>query len=607
MKVSHRVGSLAGVAMFLTATGVAAVPGSQSTRYDEEIVVSATNQPTPRNEVPIRSEVISAEEIAARQVVGVADVLAQVPGITTAQSGSPGKNTSVFVRGAESDHVLVLWNGIRLNDPFFGGFDWAHLTTEGLDRAEVIYGPQGLLHGSDALGGVVNLVTPRNQSTAVLVEGGNDGQSRVVVGGGRRGERSGLAGTVFWRQDDGAQDNDDYKIIGGHASGDWSLYDGSELGLLLRWTDHQLGIPRASGFPSPNRRQEGNSVQVALPWSWVGSEWIGSNWSGGAALQAHRSDLNFRDPDSFFSSSDTEAQRLRIRATTHRQGDKGSLSFGLEQTEDAADNASNFGVNLDGTDRSSSAAFVEMARMIGARTRVDVGARYDDDEFFGDNWTVRAAAQVQWTDRWATYGSYSEGFRAPSIGELFFPFFGSADLQPEVGDTVEAGVRRSGSNWTLEVARFESQFDNLIDSDPVTFLAVNRVQAEVDGWEGSWVMWGEKWAARAAWSNLDLATGDGRPLLRRPENSFSAGVTRYGERWTWNATARWVGDRPDLDPATFATVENPAYTLAGAALSRHFSWGALRFRGENLFDREYQQVLGFASPERRWVVGVEWR
>lgn len=605
MLSSHRVAMIAGVAIFSTAIASAETGDSddEPVRYDETVLVTATAIPTPKDETPIRSEVLDRAEIEALQAADLTRVLPLVPGLQVGQSGSPGKTTSVFVRGAESDHVLVLWNGVRLNDPFFGGFDWAHLTTTGLDRVEVVYGPLGSLHGSDALGGAVNLVTRRATGLDLAFEVGTDGHQRASLAGGRRTDSAAVNGSGIYRSDDGFADNDDYRLFGAHVDAEWGLGESSSLGLLARVNDHDLGIPVASGLPSPNRRQQGQSYQLAVPWSWTGTA-----WSAEAHASGHWTDFEFRDPDASFSRNDTRAARLGAHARLRRESARGGIAFGLESFGENVDNESNFGVNLDGSDRRQSAGFVEVDRDLGERIVIRAGARLDDDEFFGSESTLRAAVQTQWTERWATWTGYSQGFRVPSLGELFFPFFGNRDLEPEEGDTVEIGVRHSRGKWSAEAAAFKSDFDNLIDSDPVTFLAANIGASEIEGVEASWVWRGRVYRARGALTLLDARSQAGEPLLRRADESASLVLSRAGQRWDLSGSMRYVGDRPDLDPASFGRVVNSGYTVidlaAAVALSgRGGAWGSLRLRLENALDRDYQQVFGFDSPGRRWIVG----
>lgn len=611
MLSSHRAWTIAGVAILQAAIALAQAgdasepdPGAEDApRYDETVVVTAGAVPTPRNETPIRSEVLDRAEIESLQAVDLTRVLPLVPGLQVGQSGSPGKTTSVFVRGADSDQVLVLWNGIRLNDPFFGGFDWAHLTTPGLDRVEVVYGPLGSLHGSDALGGTVNLVTRRDTGLDLALEAGTDGHQRASLAAGRRTGANSVNASGTYRSDDGFVDNDDYRLFGAHVDAEWALGESSSLGLLARVNDHDLGIPFATGVPSPNRRQQGQSYQLAVPWSWTGSA-----WSAEAHASGHWTDFEFRDPDAFFSRNDTRAARLGAHARLRRETARGGIAFGLESFGENVDNESNFGVNLDDSDRRQSAGFVEVDRDLGERTVIRAGARLDDDEFFGSETTLRTGVQTQWSERWGTWASYAQGFRVPSLGELFFPFFGNPDLEPEEGDTLEAGVRHSRGSWSAEVAAFTSDFDNLIDSDPLTFLAANIGAADSEGLEASWVWRGRIYRARGALTLLDARSEAGEPLLRRADESASLVLSRAGRRWDLSGSLRYVGERPDLDPASFSRVVNPGYTVvdlaAAVALSgRGRAWGSLRLRLENALDRDYQQVFGFDSPGRRWIVG----
>lgn len=604
MLSSHRVSMVAGVAIVSTAIAFAETDGSddEPVRYDEIVLVTASAAPTPRNEVPNRSEVVDRAEIEARQAVDLTRLLPLVAGVEIAQSGSPGKAASVFLRGAESDQVLVLWNGIRLNDPFFAGFDWAHLTTQALDRIEVVYGPAGALHGSDAIGGTINLITRRAAGLGAVAEFGTDGYRRASMTAGDRGPQAGFEVSGIHRADDGFADNDDYRLLAGHLDAGWSPSESSALGLLARAADHDLGIPFASGVPSPRRRQRGASYQLAVPWSWTGSA-----WSAEAHVDGHWTDFEFEDPEAVFSRNDTRAERLGLQALVRRHGRLGGVAFGVESFAEEVDNESNFGVNLAGAERRQRAGFVDAEWLVGERTRLDAGARLSDDELFGSETTLRAAVQHQWSARWAAWAGYSQGFRVPSLGELFFPFFGNPDLEPEDSDSLEVGARLTGGDWSLEFAVFDSDFDNLIDSDPTSFLAANIGAAESRGLEGSWVWRGPVYRARASLAVTDAETDAGAALLRRPDESAALSLTRVGHHWTVDGFARWVGERPDLDPVTLARLENEGYLTLDLAVARRLAvGGSLRLRVENAFDREYQQVFGFDSPSRRWVVGWSW-
>ena len=154
-------------------TGAAATGAGAAPRFSDSLVVTPSLDAEPRDDTPATVTVIDAQEIEDRQARDLADLLWSVPGMTVAQAGAPGQQTSVFTRGANSNQTLLLWNGIPLNDPFFGDVNWQFVPTEGVERVEVVRGPFSALYGSNAVGGVVQVLTgtrtePREASVWAL-------------------------------------------------------------------------------------------------------------------------------------------------------------------------------------------------------------------------------------------------------------------------------------------------------------------------------------------------------------------------------------------------------------------------------------------------------
>src|SRR5204863_2385383 len=143
--------------------------------FDDAIVVTAAATDESKDATPATVSVIAAPEIAARQATTVSELLRTVPGLALAQSGSAGHVTSLFVRGTDSNQTLVLWNGVPLNEPYFGAFDWSSFATEGVQRVEVVRGPFSALYGSAALGGVVQILSGTPPGLGLRLEGGADG------------------------------------------------------------------------------------------------------------------------------------------------------------------------------------------------------------------------------------------------------------------------------------------------------------------------------------------------------------------------------------------------------------------------------------------------
>ncbi|MCB1054514.1 MAG: TonB-dependent receptor [Acidobacteria bacterium] len=568
--------------------------------FEDQLVVTASLDATPERELPASVEVFTAEDIETRQATTVYDLLRTVPGVAVVRSGGPGDVTSLFLRGAGSAQSLVLWNGLPLNDPYFGGFDWASLTTDGAERVEVVRGPLSTLYGSDAVGGVVQVITGRQTGTRLRLEAGERGYGRVALTAGLPLGDGHLDLIGSHENQDGLRENDDFRSTGIIARIGWQPVEGLDLSLLGRSQDSDLGIPASGGIATPERRQASRSLEVALPWSLVRGSWQ----LDGQLAETHAR-FRFRDPEADFALNDTDTERRRLRAVVTRDlGAAGWIAAGGEWHRETVSNVTTFGVNLDDDSQSSWAGFVELHRT-WQRWTLQGALRRDDNEFFGSEWSPALGASVRLgtSTRWRV--SYGEGFRAPSLGELFFPFSGNPQLAPETSRSVETGLEQRAGAWRFDVAVFDQRLVDLIQFDPQTFVNENVGEARIRGAEAV-VEWGRRrFRARLTATHLDTedrATGEG--LLRRPRQSAGLVLTWQPAAWTVELLGRYTGDRQDLDPVTFARSTNPAYTVADLTLR----WNARRWqpygRVLNLADETYEEALGFPAPGRTVVAGV---
>lgn len=571
--------------------------------FEETLVVSASLDAEDREDVPASVTVVDAEEIEARQAVSLAETVALVPGVIVAQAGGPGQQTSLFLRGTESDQTLLLWNGIQLNNPYFGGVsNWQFLATDGVARVEVLRGPFSALYGSNALGGVVQVFTGSRQGGTLRLEGGENsyGRAGLAAGGDAGPVHFDVAGHV--RRGDGELDNNffDSEDLMGRAL--WTVRPGVQLGLLVRGNDSETGIPLSGGQPTPRRTISWQEREVAIPFRAEAGR-----WEIEAQLSRTAFDSSFRDPDSAFGpASETESEGQRGRAVvTWRASERFWVAAGSEIERLEVTDSGSFGVNLDGARQRTWAAFGQASWDLG-RLLVDVGLRRDDNDTYGEETSLRAGTVADLGGGFRARASYGESFRAPSLGELYFPFFGNPELQPETGETWEVGIEREKNGWRFALVGFEIRQRNLIDSHPVTFTAVNIGRAESRGIEAEVGVARGIFSARLNGTRLEtenLDTGD--PLLRRPEESANLVLTARPAAWTFNVETRYLGDRPDIDEATGIRRTNPSYLRVDLAAQ----WQATqRFapyaRVENVADEEYEAVLGYPSPGRTWIGGL---
>jgi vitamin B12 transporter len=575
---------------------------AQTPVFEDSVVVSATLESEDREDVPASATVLDREEIEARQSNTLGDLVTTVPGLSVVQSGSAGQQTSVFTRGTESDHTLLLWNGIPLNDPYFGGVNWQFVPLDGVERVEVVRGPFSALYGSNAVGGVVQVFSGGQQGGVVNLEGGENGYARGGLAAGANLGDVRLDVTGHVRRGEGELDNDFFDSEEAVTRALWAITPGVSLGLTARFNDSETGIPLSGGTPTPRRRISWDEREVAVP-----VRVVRGDWEMDAQLSRSRFDSGFVDPDGDFpilTDTDSDATRGRAVATWHA-GQDFWFAFGGDWERLEVTNLSGAEVNLDDARQRTWAAFGQVSWGRGP-FRGELGVRRDDNDVFGAETSLRTGAVLSLSESTRLRASYGESFRAPSLGELFFPFFGNPDLQPEDGESWEVGVEHQAGGWRLGLAGFENRLRNLIDFDPSTFVSINVGRARIRGVEGEVGFERGIFAARFSGTYLDTENRDtGRELLRRPQESASLVLTARPGDWTFNLEGRYVGDRLDTDEATFSQRENPGYArMDVAARWRALPWLAPYARIENVTDEEYEAVLRYPSPGRTLIGGL---
>ena len=600
----------------------AAQPTTAPPTYDETLVVTAALEEQPEEEASSSVTVIGRDEIEDRQATSIQELLRTVPGVTVARSGSPGKATSVFMRGTESDQTLVLWNGIELNDPFFGSFDWAFLPTDGVERVEVVRGPASARYGSEAIGGVVQVLTRSAPGTSVRLEGGEESFLRgAVTASAQTGPvHLDVAGHV--RRSEGRVDNDFFDGEELAVRADWAASDTTAIGLVARANDSTVGVPYDFlGNPSPDRNQERQTRQVAVPVTWTSGP-----WSVDAQVSHTQTALLFKTPDDPFSGSDTDADRDGARLVgsyTVREGLWAAAGADWEHEEVTnRPTTPAAGAALENATQQTWSTFGQLFWDTGP-VALDLGVRRDDNDAFGAETTLRAAAAAPLGAGFRLRGSYAEGFRAPSLGDLYYPGFGNPDLQPETSESVEMGLdwvsgsvvpagsaksRTARPGWRLGLTAFSTDLDNLIVFDFVRSLPLNIGRARSRGLELSVERTGHRLSGRLGATYQepeDLTTGE--QLLRRPKRSASL-VVSWRPAWvpahasTLSATVEHVGSRPGIG------AELDAYTTVGVAASWHLTERIEpTVRVENLLDEDYEEAVGFPAFGRRVIGGVHLR
>jgi vitamin B12 transporter len=577
-----------------------------------DIIVTASALPEQVDQTPAAATVITRQQIEQRQARDVADVLREVPGVAIARTGAPGKSTTIFIRGGSSKQALVLWNGVEMNNPFFSGYNLGQLSVAGVEKVEIVRGPFSALYGSEAVSGVVNvLTTPAASFTSVDLEGGENGLLNAAASGAYTAQNWSVHGGAEHRQDDGFAANDDFGSTTFNAGATVLLRDGLSLGILARHNRYDLGIPftpNASSdafVASPDRREEGSESQLIVP-----VRFDRARFGYELRLSETRRSEDFQDVNGPFGPelSETDARSQGARATARAATAFGTITAGGEYEHAVVDHTSNFS-RVDDRDRDSRSFFLEDRLSLSAGSasvEIAAGLRHDHYDTFGSELSPRLAAA------WVRNGhklraGYGEGFRAPAIGELYSPFFGNAALDPERSRSIEAGYEHFGIRGSLSATFFRSEYENLIAFGP-NFTFENIAEASAHGLELAAARRFDALSLGATYTWLhseDKATGDDLP--RRPEHSGSLAIGYDLAPFSAQLIIAHQGQRLDVtDLAPFGLVTNDAYTTADLALHYHRGPAAPYLKIENLTDEQYEEVFGYPSARRRLIIGLRW-
>jgi outer membrane cobalamin receptor len=636
----------------------------------ETLVVSASQIDQPLSRVADTVTVIDAAEIGARQLSFAGDALALVPGLTIARNGGPGTLTSVFPRGGESDFTLVLVDGIRAN-AFGGGVDLSQVPLGDVERIEVVRGPQSALYGSDAIGGVVQIITRSggSPSATARVEGGSRGTRRAA--GATTGELGGWkwqAGADYFADDgftgiapaSGEQvSNDDAEERQAWAGGGYRWPRGTDVHGVFRYVDTDRGAPGPYGSDPADRFAGVDRISRGTTGRKSGGLRLVHPWGGASSRVRQRVEFDSADFDLLFKSafnplnpSRSETRRSHGRVQTDAVLDAGiSVSAGLEWIrEEASSTFITAGVAAVPVKRRVLGTFGE-ARWNGhERVTVQAGIRaehirrdplaanpsafsprpaFTEDSIVSINpkvsaaWRVRGDARA-WTRLRASAGT---GIRPPDAFEIAFT--DNPALKPERSTSVEAGVTQvfAGGLVTLDATTFFNEYDDLIISvgrlsDISRYRTDNISNARARGLELS-AAWrgGASTHVRAAYTFLDAEiravdrTSQAPPpyqvgdrLLRRPTHQGSVDVSWTRDRITTFASLVARGVTLDAEPAfgpSGGLFENPARAVVDLGGSYRVLRGIeIYARVLNLFDKTYEEVLGFPAPGRTAFAGV---
>jgi vitamin B12 transporter len=582
----------------------------------DRVLVTATGAPVAIEEAGVAATVFTARDFQAPHAPFVQDLLREVPGLDMVQSGQNGGITSLFARGGDSSSALVLLDGVPITEPG-GGIDFVHLTSAGLDRMEVIRGPESALFGAEASSVVIQLFTQRGDPEATVPHGSlvydrgsfsTDHWAGTLDGG--LADRLDYAFTADQFRSTGEFPNDAYRITTGTANLGYRFSAATQLRAVYREFDSYTGDPGLTAdqsFDLLSRNEDRDSaLSVRL------DDARGAQYVQQVTFGYHRYRDRYNDGFDPTSLTVTDRDVAGYQGTLTHLG--GALVFGYEFQRQAGI------VSGTGVARYDNGFYANEQYAIAPRIFMTAGARLEHSNIFGTRFAPRGAVTFRLPREVYFRLSASRGIQEPSLVENFareLYYVGNPALKPETTDSFEAGLSREWFSRRLrtEASFFRNSFDSLIlfdfSVDPGTWRNVEQSWAR--GFELSGTLRLTRVASlRGAYTRLytritqsNDPTQIGMPLLRRPLNAGSVSLELAPRRWTFAAGARLVGERPDSDFLNPGVLTAPAYQyvfLSG-------SWQATQhlepfLRIGNALDERYQEVLGYLALARTVTGGM---
>lgn len=582
----------------------------------EEIVVTAARVPQKASTTLANVTIIDARDIAASGQTSLTDLLSRLGGVEVASNGGLGQPASIFVRGSNSSHVLVLVDGVRIGSATAGTTAIENIPLDLVERVEIVRGPLSDRYGSDAIGGAIQIFTRRGNGDVApylsLGAGSYDTHSTSAGIGGKSGDvRFNLQAAYtdhggFSATNSSARfgiynpDRDGYRNASVSGNLNWQLGANHELGASLMRSENNIHYDQ-----TPTTDDYSNQLLEAYA-LFLNSR-LTSNWDSRVQVS-----LGVDDRASFgaFPSKFRTDQKQALWQHNFSL-DSGRVTAGLEYLGQKVGGSTDFTL----TQRTTRAVFAGYEGALGAH-RLQVNARHDDNSQFGGYNTGSVGYGYKLTTAWELVASAGRAFKAPTFNDLYYPFTdygygytysGNPNLKPERSFNREIGARYQQGNHHLKLAAFENRISDLIslssDYSTVTNIGAARIRGEEIEYRGKW---GE-YALRANVglqepTNLDT----GALLPKRAKRFGSLSVQRDMGAWSWGTEYTASGARYD-SAENKADTRMGGYGLLNLFVTYHVKPDlALQARWNNVLDRQYELAQGFNTPGSNVFVSLRY-
>jgi len=609
-----------------------------------EVVISATKTLSNSVELASSISVIDSEHISNSNANNVFDLLKNEIGISYTRQGGNGTLSNINIRGANNSHTLVLIEGVEMNlvnDPG-GVYDFSALPIDNIDRIEILRGPQSTLYGSDALAGVINIITKKGNGSpkfSLLTEGGsyNSYKAQLSVNGSLQKinysvslSRTGSDGFSNASEKYGNTEKDGYTFNNLSSILGYNISENAEVNFYTRFTKSKSDYDQFGGAfgddPTYVFNQEELSIRGEGKLKSFNGLWdqkIGASF----IRNVRKYSFDTSAASIFFSRSLYNGKKYKVdfQNDFHLSVSNqltGGIDFEYEETS-----SEYFSFNYVGLPDYASlfplrnsrtvSGYLQHQININKRFFASIGVRLDDHSQFGSQFTYRfAPAYLIHETSTKIKATLGTGFKTPSLFYLYDPSFGNENLSPEKSFGWDFGVEQFlfKDNLSIGVTYFDNKFSDMFGFDNATFKTININKAETRGIEIYFetiifnsINLKANYNYIKALDKSENTPNFDKKLLRRPENKIGL-LIDYSilQKANINAELIWVGSREDFDFVNFTRVEMKNYLLANfAAHYNLFNFLRLNLRIENLLDTDYEEVFGYGTAGLSFYGGIK--
>ena len=561
--------------------------------------------------------VITQKDIESRKTPLLLDVLRQAPGLEVTRTQGIGGTTSLFIRGASSAQTLVFVDGVRMNSPTTGAFDFANLTTDNIERVEILRGPQSTLYGSEAIGGVINIITKRGAGDTKVALGTEYGthdtlRENVGVSGGKEKFDYSVGASYLKTHGISAASSgseaDGYENFTGSSRLGWNFLDNGRVDTTIRSAHSDFEYDAFEYGIGPVDDHDGRQTTDENLFSTKVNKTFFDMWTPSFLVSINDTELKGFDPTDEWNEFRISTRVWRFEhQSDFTLFDINTVTLGYEHEVAEGKNDGQFDKTF-----WNNALFFQNQIELFESLHWTAGLRYDDYSTFGNNLTYRTTMSYNLEDiDTRLHGSWGKGFRAPALNELFFPFYGNPNLRPEESTGWDFGVEKEilKNKLIMDVTYFKNDFTNLISAAVQldgSYLAENVAQAEAEGIETA-LTYKPLTKLSLVGNYTYTKTQDrdrGQQLSRRPENRATLGInTQPLDKLNVNMTGIMVRDRIDSDGE-----EMDNYWTANMVTRYDITKSMTTYvRFENLFDYGYEEVPGFGTLGFTAYGGLEFK